>query len=105
MKPKTKKLYNPYQSIVYQIEVVRNKTRRALLHEYMIFLINLYGSSFDDGRVRIKNYADMTMLDMRNEILLRIKMLHGESNAKIKKHKEEQQRKQDELLRRLSQLK
>lgn len=104
MKKKAKKLYNPHQSVIYQIEEVRNKSRRAITHEYLIFLINLYGNHIETGDKRIKDYYDMTMLDVRNELLLRIKMMRGETNSRIRKHKEEQQRKQDELLRRLSQM-
>lgn len=102
-KPKIKRLFNPYQPTVYQIEFVRNKTRKALLEEYIIFLINLYGHLIQDGTKRITDFNNLTMLDIRTEVTLRTKAMRGESNAKIRAHQEKEQKKQDELLARLAQ--
>lgn len=99
-KPKQK--HNPYTSLIYQIEVIRHRTRKALVEEYMIFLINLYGHKFQDGEKTIKDYNHLTMMDIRNELLLRTRMMKGDTDAKIKKYKEDEQRKQDEYLRKLA---
>lgn len=103
-KPKVKQKYNPYISLVYQIEVIRNHTRKMFLEEYMVFLINLYGHLIQDGTKNIRDYAGMTMQDVRTELTLRTKAMRGESNAKIRAHKEKEAKKQEELLRKLAQL-
>lgn len=101
---KQNKKYNPRQSITFQIEDVRNKTRAVLSEEYMIFLINLYGHLIQDGTKTIKDFKKMTMLDVRSELVLRTKAMRGDTNAKIRAYKEKEQKKQDELLRKLSRL-
>lgn len=101
---KPKQVYNPYESLIFQIESVKNRTRKALMNEYMIFLINLYGHLIQDGTKNIRDYKDLTMMDIRNEVIIRIKAMRGESNAKIRAHKEKEQKKQDELLRKLSRM-
>jgi len=99
---KPKQHYNPYIPIVYQIERVRDKTRKALLEEYQIFLINLYGHLIEDGTKRISDFSNMTMLDIRTEVQLRTRAMRSLTNIKIKAHQEKEQKKQIELLRRLS---
>lgn len=101
-KPKVK--YNPHIPLVYQIEKVRNKTRKALLEEYQIFLINLYGHLIEDGTKRISDFSSMSMLDVRTEVQLRTRAMRTSTNQKIKAHKEKEAKKQEELLRKLSQL-
>lgn len=100
---KAKRLFNPYVPTVYQIELLRNRTRKALLEEYIVFLINLYGHLIQDGAKRISDFDKLTMLDIRTEVTLRTKAMRGDSNAKIRAHKEKEQKKQDDLLKRLSQ--
>ncbi len=104
-KPKIKQLYNPYTPVIYQIEKVRNRTRKALVEEYMIFLINLYGHLIEDGSKRITDYDTMTMLDIRAEVQLRTRAMRGSTNAKIRSQREKEQKKQDELLAKLARLK
>lgn len=102
--PKVKQLYNPHISLVYQIERVRNKTRKSLLNEYIIFLINLYGHLIEDGTKRIADFSNMTMQDMRVEVQLRTRAMRISSNQKIRAHQDKEAKKQEELLRKLSQL-
>lgn len=94
--------YNPYVSVIFQIEDMKNKSRRALLQEYMVFLITLYGHQINDGVKTIRDYNYLTMPEVRLELQLRIKMMRSHTNNKIRKHVETEKRKQDELLRRLS---
>lgn len=105
MTKKPKAQYNPHIPLIYQIEKVRNRTRKALLEEYMIFLINLYGHLIEDGTKRITDYANMSMLDIRTEVQLRTRSMRQSTNAKIRAYHDKEQKKQDELLKKLSQLK
>ncbi len=102
---KKKNSYNPYQSVTYQIESMKNRSRKALLQEYLIFLATLYGGSIQDGTKSIQDYKHLTMQEVRIEIQLRTKMLRNSTNAKIRKHVETEKRKQDEILRRLAGIK
>ncbi len=104
-KQKTKVKYNPNIPLVYQIEKIRNRTRKALLEEYTIFLINLYGHLIEDGTKRVADFATMSMLDIRVEVQLRTRSMRQSTNAKIRAHRDKEQKKQDELLRKLAQLK
>jgi hypothetical protein len=103
-KTKPKRTYNPYIPLVYQVELIRNKTRKALLEEYMIFLINLYGHLIQDGTKRISDFENMTMLDIRTEVTLRTRAMRGENNSKIRAYQEKEQKKIDKLMKDLSQL-
>src|SRR5215207_6121303 len=96
------KKYNPYQSVIFQIESMKNRARKALLNEYMVFLITLYGHQINDGTKAIKDYNYLTMPEVRLELELRIKMMRSATDNKIRKHMEKEKRKQDELLRRLA---
>lgn len=104
MTKKVKQKYNPYIPLVYQIEKIRNRTRKALLEEYTIFLINLYGHLIEDGTKRISDFSNMSMLDVRTEVQLRIRAMRGSTNAKIRAYKEKEKKKQEETLRKLSRL-
>jgi hypothetical protein len=44
----------------------------------------------------------MTMLDLRVEVELRTRAMRSSTNAKIRAHREKEQKKQDELLAKLS---
>lgn len=94
--------YNPYQSLVFQIEDMKNKARKALSNEYMVFITTLYGAQINEGTKALKDYAYLTMPEVRLELQLRTKMMRSHTNNKIRKHIEMEKRKQDELLRRLS---
>jgi len=96
--------HNNYIPYTYQLELVRNRTREVLMREYMIFVVNLYGHLIQDGTKKIRDYANMSMIDMREELILRTRAMRGSNNRKIKEYKEKEQKRQDELLRKLSQL-
>src|SRR5688572_9310856 len=87
--------HNPYQSILFQQEKIRHRTPKALADEYLILLTTLYGRRFESGEVRLKEYADMTMFDIINEIKLRTKMIRAD-NQRISQQKEEKERKEQE---------
>jgi len=99
-----KQKYNDYVSYTYQLELVRNRTRAVLSREYMVFVVNLYGHLIQDGTKKIRDYAAMSMVDMREELILRTRAMRGSNNRKIKEYKVKEQKRQDELLRKLSQL-
>lgn len=93
--------HNPHQSIIFQQERIRHRLPKALADEYLIFLTTLYGRKFESGDVRIRDYADMTMYDIYNELRLRTKMIHADNERTRDKVKEKERKEQDEAIQEL----
>lgn len=93
--------YNPRQSILFQQERIRHRTPKALAEEYLILLTTLYGRRVESGEVRIKDYADMTMFDVVNEIKLRTKMIHAENQRTTQQREDKERKEQDAAIQEL----
>lgn len=96
--------YNKHRSVLFQIEAARHRTPKALAEEYLIFLSTLYGRKIETGDVRLRDYGDMTMYDIADEIKIRTKMLHADNMRKIEQHKDKRKKEQDEAIKQLIQL-
>lgn len=93
--------YNPYQSVFFQIERIKSRMPKQLAEEYLVLLTTLYGRRFEEGVVRVKDYHDMTMRDIADEIVLRTKIMRADNTRKIEKQKEKEKKEQEEAIREL----
>lgn len=82
----------------YQIEIARNKNRAIIREEYLTFIHVLYRNQIENGYKRIKDFKDMTMLDIQNEIMLRTRIIAGDNQRELDKQKEAQKRYEQQLL-------
>lgn len=96
--------HNPYQSILFQIEAIRQRTPEILAKEYLVFIASLYGRKIEAGDVRIKDYADMTVFDVQEEIQLRTSLLHADNQRKLTEYKDKKKKEQDAAIQELLQL-
>lgn len=96
--------HNKHQSIIFQIERIRHRTPKALAEEYFVFLSTLYGRKIESGDVRLRDYGNMTMFDVADEIKIRTKMLHADNMRKIEQHRAKRKKEQDNAIKELIQL-
>ena len=95
---------NAIESFSFQRESLQWLNRKALADEYLIFLVTLYGIHLDSGARRIYDFSYMTMPEMRQEIKARVYMIRAENKRKIRAYFEKEAKKQQDMLRKLSQL-
>lgn len=99
-----KRKWNNHQSDAFQMEQLRKKSLELLSKEYYIFLSTFYGGSILDGDKSIKDYAHLTYYDITSELKIRIQMLKGYNDAKVRKYYEDEDKRQKELLEKLKRL-
>ena len=93
--------HNEHQSIIFQQERIRHRMPKAFAEEYFILLTTLYGRRFESGDIRLRDYHDMTMFDIVDEIKIRTKMMRVDNQRNIEKHKEKQKKEQDKAIQEL----
>lgn len=96
--------HNPYESVLFQIEAIRQRTPEILTQEYLVFIASLYGRKIESGDARIKDYADMTVFDVHDEIHLRTTLLHADNQRKLTEYKTKKRKEQDDAIKELLQL-
>lgn len=94
----------PITTFSYQLEVSRRRNRRIIAEEFLSFIGMLYQDQIESGYKRIKDFKDMTMFDIQHEIILRTDIIARESKRKIRRQKEEQDRKEKQLLEHLKKM-
>jgi nucleoside-specific outer membrane channel protein Tsx len=99
-----KRKWNKHQSDAYQLEQMRRQSIKMLSSEYYIFLAAFYGNKITDGDTSIKDYAHLTYFDISSELKIRIQMLKGYNDARVRKYYEDEEKRQYELLEKLRRL-
>jgi hypothetical protein len=91
-----RKIKNP--SNAYERQVLRWNYLKSIHTESLTLLAMLYGLRFDNGTVKIRDFYNMTMLDVHRELQLRILILNGRKAYKLNKRKEDQSKKQQQAI-------
>lgn len=91
------------QTNSFILQTIRRDLLDIISREHYTFISTFFSEKIQEGSSTIQTYGKMTMFDVRNELRLRIQMMKGRNNAKVRAYYKEQDRKSKELLERLKQ--
>ena len=85
----------------FDLQRSRRKFIEVFNEERFFILSTFYAGLIEEGQRTIQDFEKLTMFGMRNEVRLRTHIMKAQNDRTIKQYKDEQERKERELLEKL----